>query len=52
MYLESQMEPVRFSAATESVFLLQMGKLREAQAEPLPARALCTERVTSEHLAF
>lgn len=32
-----------FSAATVSVPFLQMGKLREAQAKPLPARALCTE---------
>lgn len=52
MDLWSLIEPVRFSAATEYVLLLQTGKLREAQAQPLPAGALCTERVRSEHLAF
>lgn len=43
MYLETHMDPDGFSAATESVLFLQMGKLRETQAKPLPARALCTE---------
>lgn len=38
------MEPVGFSAATESVLLLQMGKLREAPAKPLPGRALSLHR--------
>lgn len=32
LHLETQMEPVKFSTATESVLLLQIGKLREAQA--------------------
>lgn len=37
--------------ATESVLILQMGKLREAQAKPLPACGPSAQRVSSERLA-
>lgn len=43
------MEPVKFSTATESVLLLQMGK--QGGPSPPSLGALCTGRVRSEHVA-